>query len=73
MNESVPTPPAGDPQWAIIYLREDIQDLRQEVRQNRQETHQGFQHVNNRIDTRFTLLMVTMIGLSGILAGLIKF
>ena len=65
MNESTPTPPTpslADPPWIIIYLREDIKDLRQELRQ-----------VNNRIDSRFTLLMATMIGLSGILAGLIKF
>jgi hypothetical protein len=62
MNEAAPTPPIPDPPWFIIYLREDIKDLRQELRQ-----------VNNRIDSRFTVLMATMIGLSGILAGLIKF
>jgi exonuclease VII large subunit len=125
MAETPSTPlNAPEPHWSIIYLREDLQDLRQDTRQQfdkvhpemqqqrqenqqqfqdmRQENQQQFQelyrrtdanndriaqvetsltkrmdekfeHYSKRHDTQFTWLIATMVSLTGMLAGLIKF
>jgi len=67
--------------WGINYLREDIQDLRAEHREFRadvkaefaavrREMQDAYARLDAKIDSRFHLLLIAMIGLNGMLAGL---
>ena len=66
--KSPPSQPPEDFRWGISYLREDIQDLRQDVR----AIHGRIDETNRRIDSRFAVLMTTMIALTGIVVAVIK-
>ena len=54
-------PPAEDVHWAVAYLREDLQDIRNEIRS-----------LHSRMDSQFRWMMTSMIGMTGLLAALIK-
>ena len=56
-----PQPPAEDVHWAVAYLREDLQDIRNEIRS-----------LHARLDSQFRWTMTSMIGMTGLLAALIK-
>jgi len=87
-SESQPNQPKAPEElhWGIAYLREDIQDVRQEIQGVRQEmrqeiqgvrqeiqgVRQEFQVVYGRIDSRFAMLMSTMIATAGVLLAAIK-
>lgn len=53
-------------------MRQEIQGVRQEIQVVRQEMRQEFQVVYGRIDSRFALLMTTMIATAGVLLAAIK-
>ena len=51
--------------WAISYLREDLHDFRNETRTKIHGLH-------TRLDSQFRWMMTAMIGMTGLLAALIK-
>ena len=77
-----PTPSSKPPEdfsWGISYLRVDIQDLRQEIRavhgrvdEMNRSSGERIDETNRRIDSRTTLLMTTMIALTGLTMAVMK-
>jgi len=66
-----PTPSSQAPaelHWGIIYLREDIQDLKQDIR----ALHARIDETNMHQGTHFRWLMTTMIALAGIIIAVLK-
>ena len=67
--ENVPT---HSWQWAMSYLREDIQDLRNDTR----EIHKRIDDANRRMDTRFNwaigTTLSTTVAILGVMAALTK-
>lgn len=51
--------------WAIAYLREDLQDIRNEIRNEIRVLH-------TRLDAQLRWTIMAMIGMTGLLAALIK-
>ena len=58
--------------WAISYLREDLQDIRNELRNDIRGLHTRLDGTNTRLDSQFRWMMTAMIGMTGLLAALIK-
>lgn len=57
-NESPPSfPQPEEMHWAIAYLREDLQEIRS---------------LYSRLDSHFRWMITAMIGMTGLLAALIK-
>ena len=53
--------PSEDGHWAFVYLREDMKDIRNEIRA-----------LHARIDSQFRWMVTFMLGMTGVLAALIK-
>ena len=81
-SQTQSTPPA-EMHWGIAYLREDLQDLRQDMRHefsivhgridgNSQRIDRLETAVNQRIDSRFALLLGAMITMTGVILAAIK-
>ena len=77
--KSLPPQPPEDFRWGISYLREDIQDLRQDVRaihgridETNRSLSQRIDETHRRIDSRFAVLMTTMIALTGLTMAVMK-
>ncbi len=54
-------------------LQAQIQDLRQDLRQDVGTLNGRIDETNRRIDSRFTVLITTMIGMGGLIVAAIKF
>ncbi len=70
-----PTTTADEMHW-VLYLREDIQEIRQDLRAlsgriDRLDIRMVDLH--RRIDSRFGLLLMTMIALSGMTIGFMEY
>ncbi len=70
--KSLPSKPPEDFHWSIAYLREDIQDMRQDVRALHGRIDETNRSLSQRIDSRATLLMTTMIALAGLIVAAMK-
>jgi len=77
MPESPQTPssrsqPPEDLHWGIVYLREDIQDIKSELRSELRAVHGRIDDTNKRMDVHFRWLMTTLIAVAGIIITVIK-
>lgn len=74
-----PTTPPDDMHW-VLFLREELREIRQDQREIRQEMRamaarfdSRLDEVHRRLDSRFALLLVTMVTLFGMTIGFIEY
>ena len=66
-------PSTADMHWGIAYLREDIQEIRQDLRALVVRVDAVERRLNERIDSRFGLLLMAMIALFGMTIGFMEY
>jgi hypothetical protein len=67
-----PTTSPDDMHW-VLYLREDIQEIRQDLRALVVRVDAVERRLNERIDSRFGLLLMAMIALFGMTIGFMEY
>ena len=67
-----PTTSPDDMHW-VLYLREDIQEIRQDLRALVVRVDAVERRLNERIDSRFGLLLMAMIALFSMTIGFMEY